>query len=109
VASHIADRLKVAGLICVGYPFHPPGKPENTRISHLLNLNTRSLIVQGERDRFGSKDEVESYSLSSKIQVFWSRDGDHDLKPRKSSGRSHSENLDECVDAIAKFIHTITR
>ena len=108
VASHIADRLKVAGLICVGYPFHPPGKPENTRTSHLLNLNTPTLIVQGERDRFGSKNEVESYGLSSKIHIFWSKDGDHDLKPRRSSGRSHSDNLDECVDAIAKFIHTVT-
>ncbi|MCK9909282.1 alpha/beta hydrolase, partial [Microbacteriaceae bacterium K1510] len=65
VASLVADNLhqagSVSGLICLGYPFHPPGKPENLRTAHLERLSCPTLIVQGERDPFGGRAEVESY------------------------------------------------
>ena len=61
MASLIADAVGARGLVCLGYPFHPPGKPETSRTQHLAALCTPTLIVQGERDAFGSRAEVETY------------------------------------------------
>ena len=87
VASMIADDVyeqgKIAGLLSLGYPFHPPGKPEQLRTVHLKDLKTPALICQGTRDEFGTKDEVPGYDLSDRINILWLEDGDHDLKPRK--------------------------
>jgi predicted alpha/beta-hydrolase family hydrolase len=98
VASMIADDLhsagKIAGLLCLGYPFHPPGKPEQLRTKHLAGLMTPTLICQGTRDEFGTREEVPGYTLSDKIEILWLDDGDHDLKPRKSiSGFSAADHL----------------
>src|SRR5947209_18352568 len=86
IASLVADEAGVAGLICLGYPFHPVGKPDKLRVAHLRTIKTPTLIVQGERDPFGSREEVAEYELSPTVQVKWMKDGDHGFKPRKSSG-----------------------
>jgi predicted alpha/beta-hydrolase family hydrolase len=88
----------------LGYPFHPPGKPQRLRVAHLENLRTPALVVQGTRDALGSREEVTGYRLSPSIRVHWIEDGDHSLKPRARSGRSERQNLDEGVDAVAQFI-----
>lgn len=98
VASMIADELydngSIIGLLCLGYPFHPPGKPESLRTKHLLDLKTPTLICQGTRDEFGTREEVEGYELSDRIKLLWLEDGDHDLKPRKKiSGFSAADHL----------------
>jgi len=98
VASMVADELhtsgKVAGLLCLGYPFHPPEKPTQLRTAHLQNLRTPALIVQGMRDLFGTRPEVEGYALSEAIRILWLEDGDHDLVPRKKlSGFSAADHL----------------
>jgi len=80
MASLVADELDVTGLLCYGYPFHPPGKRDKLRTAHLENLRTPALIVQGTRDPFGSRDEVKAYKLSSTINVQWIEGGDHSLK-----------------------------
>lgn len=105
VASMIADELhaagKVSGLLCLGYPFHPPGKPESLRTKHLEALTTPTLICQGTRDIFGSREEVTGYALSKAIEVLWLEDGDHDLKPRKAiSGFSVADHLKSMADAV---------
>jgi len=104
IASMIADDVGAAGLVCLGYPFHPPGKPERLRTAHLAALETPTLIVQGTRDRFGTPDEVAGYDLSPAIDVVWIEDGDHSLTPRKSSGRTPEQNLAGAVDAVASFV-----
>ncbi|MGO8025793.1 alpha/beta hydrolase family protein [Rhizobium leguminosarum] len=98
VASMVADDLhrqgKVAGLLCLGYPFHPPGQPQKLRTGHLTGLTTPALICQGTRDEFGTRDEVPGYDLSDRIEILWLEDGDHDLKPRKTiSGFSSADHL----------------
>ena len=98
VASMIADDLyakgKVAGLLCLGYPFHPTGKPDQLRTQHLKVLKTPALICQGTRDEFGTREEVSGYQLSDSIEFLWLEDGDHDLKPRKTiSGFSTADHL----------------
>jgi len=107
VASMVADELaaagSVAGLVCLGYPFHPPGKPEQLRTAHLETLVTPTLICQGTRDVFGTVEEVPDYTLSPAIQFHWLEDGDHGFKPRKASGRTEGQNLAEAADAIAAF------
>lgn len=109
VASMITDELfeakRIAGLLCVGYPFHPPKKPENLRTEHLANLNTPTLICQGTRDLFGSKEEVADYELSSSIQIEWFEDGDHDLKPRKRiSGFTQADYTSLMAEAVSRWI-----
>jgi len=84
IASMIADETQAAGLLCIGYPFHPVGKPEQLRTAHLKHLRKPTLIAQGTRDPFGTRDEVATYDLSPAIQILWMEDGDHDLRPRKN-------------------------
>jgi uncharacterized protein len=103
IASLVADEAAVAGLVCLGYPFHPTGKPEQLRTEHLKAIKTPTLIIQGERDPFGTREEVAGYNLSKNIRIHWLRDGDHSFKPRKSSGRTEEQNWAEGVDAIAAF------
>ncbi len=108
VASMAADALHaegaVDGLLCLGYPFHPPAKPQQLRTAHLEALETPTLIVQGTRDGFGTRDEVSAYALSPRIEILWLEDGDHDLKPRKSvSGFSAADHLKTMAEAVAAF------
>lgn len=104
IASVIADRTNVGGLVCLGYPFHPTGKPEKLRTEHLEALATPALCLQGTRDPFGTREEVEGYTLAESFEVVWLEDGDHSLKPRKRSGRTLEQNLEEAVDAIDAFL-----
>ena len=104
VASMVATELPVSGLICLGYPFHPAGKPEKLRIDHFDKIKVQNLILQGDRDPLGNQEEVLSYHLPKKINIQWVEDGDHDLKPRKKSGFSHAEHLQSAADAISQWI-----
>lgn len=103
IASQIADAAGVRGLLCLGYPFHPPGRPEKPRTAHLAALTTPALIVQGTRDTFGTPDDVAGYALSPAIRLAWIDDGDHSLTPRKKSGRSEEQNWREGVETAAAF------
>lgn len=113
VASMIAQQQYAAGhihgLICLGYPFHPPGKPEALRTAHLADMTCPTLIVQGERDPFGTRAEVsgepgEGYGMADAVEVVWMPDGDHDLAPRRASGFTRTGNLDLAADAVAAFV-----
>jgi predicted alpha/beta-hydrolase family hydrolase len=113
VASMVADELyaagKIAGLLCLGYPFHPPAKPEQLRTKHLADLKTPTLICQGTRDEFGTPEEVAGYTLSDKVGVLWLEDGDHDLKPRKGlSGFSAADHLKTLAEQVAAWARSIT-
>ena len=61
------------------------------------------MILQGERDGFGRRGEVESYELSPSISLEWLTDGDHSFKPRKSSGVSEAQNWQQAVEAAENF------
>ena len=102
-ASMVADTAGVRGLVCLGYPFHPAGKPDRLRIEHLQSITTPTLILQGTRDTLGYREEVANYGLSPAITLHWLEDGDHGLKPRKKSGRTERQNWDEAVNAFAEF------
>jgi len=109
IASLLADALPVHGCLCLGYPFHPPGKPTQLRCEHLTAMGTPTLIVQGERDSFGKRSEVETYPLANSITVRWVTAGDHSFKPTKQSGLSERDNLKAAIahadHAIAGWCH----
>ena len=112
VASMAADELfaarRIAGLLCLGYPFHPPGRPEQLRTAHLIGLKTPALICQGTRDEFGNREEVGEYALSDEIEMFWLEDGDHDLKPRKAiSGFTTAQHLQSVADKVTEWVARI--
>lgn len=106
MASLLADELGAAGLVCLGYPFHPAGKPERLRTEHLATLATPTLIVQGERDALGTRAEVAGYALAPTLEVQWIATADHDLKPLKSSGLSQTQALVETAAWVAAFVRS---
>jgi hypothetical protein len=108
MASLLADEQQAAGLVCLGYPFHPPGRPERLRTAHLAELQTPTLICQGERDSFGNRHEVAGYRLSAKIRIHWLSDGDHGFKPRQASGLDLEDNLAAAASAVLEFVHGLT-
>lgn len=112
VASMVADALfeanRIAGLLCLGYPFHPPGRPQQLRTAHLIDLKTPTLICQGTRDEFGDRHEVGEFGLSDEIELFWLEDGDHDLKPRKAvSGFTTAGHLQSVADHVSVWVNRI--
>lgn len=107
MSSLVADEYEVAGLICLGYPFHPPGKPDRLRTEHLEDISTPTLILQGERDTFGTPEEVSGYTLSRSIRIEWIPDGDHGFKPRKKSGHTQESNLALAVEQMVKFLSAV--
>lgn len=106
MASMLLPDSPATACICMGYPFHPPGKPEKLRTDHLKDMQKPILILQGERDTFGTKQEIPNFQLSSQINVSYLTDSDHSFKPRKKSGKTLQDNLDEAVSQIVGFIKT---
>lgn len=105
VASTIVDGIGgVAGAICLGYPFHPPGKPEKLRTEHLQSVRKPTLILQGTRDSFGRQEEIAGYELSGSITVQYLQDGDHSFKPKKASGLTWEQNMADAATKMAAFI-----
>ncbi|MGS2721599.1 alpha/beta family hydrolase [Paraglaciecola aestuariivivens] len=107
VASLILDDTNACACICMGYPFHPPGKPEKLRTAHLSEVSRPMLILQGERDTFGTQQEIAHYDLDAKIQIKYLTDGDHSFKPRKASGLSLAENIELAIEQSAQFIQKV--
>jgi uncharacterized protein len=111
MASLVVDELAasdgVRGCLWLGYPFHPSGKPLQLRTEHLPALRTPTLILQGERDTFGRREEVETYHLSPQVQGRWIASGDHIFKPTRSSGLSEAENLVTAVALGDQFLREL--
>jgi len=107
MASLVADEAGAAGLVCLGYPFHPPGQPDRLRTKHLAALRTPALILQGTRDPFGTPEDVAGYDLSQSIRIEWIEDGDHSWKPRARSGRTLAQNLQEGIAKTVEFARKV--
>ena len=107
MASHLSEVDKVAAMACLGFPFHPPGKPEKYKGEHLAELTKPCLILQGERDTFGKREEFADFDLSDSIRVEFIPDGDHSFKPRKSSGYTEQQNIALTVEKLSAFIKEV--
>jgi len=104
IASLVAQAAEVRGLVCLGYPFHPSGRPDRLRTEHLRTLTIPTLIIQGSRDSLGNREEVAGYELAKSIRVEWLEDGDHSFKPRQKSGLTLGEHLTAAVAEIVGFV-----
>lgn len=104
LAGLVADECQIAGLVCLGFPFHATGKSELYELTPLDTIQTPTLLLQGEWDTFGDKTEVTSYTLSPQVQIKWIREGDHSLQPPKEFKRTREENWTACAKLIGRFI-----
>lgn len=107
MASLLAEESDVAAVACLGFPFHPPGKPEKYKGEHLASVTKPLLILQGERDTFGKQEEFAEFQLSDSINVTFLPDGDHSFKPRKRSGYTEEGNIQLAVERLATFIFEV--
>jgi predicted alpha/beta-hydrolase family hydrolase len=111
IASQIAaSGTDVQGLIFLGYPLHPPGKPEQLRVAHWPKISAPLLFVQGERDAFGSPDEIKAQTkkLKAPFEIFPIAGGDHSLgvgkKNLAAAGTTQEKIYEGAMDEIARFI-----
>jgi predicted alpha/beta-hydrolase family hydrolase len=104
MATMLAVERRCRGVLCFGYPFHPPGKPDKTRLDHLPAMQAPLLICQGERDPFGTHADVAGYTLPGSVQLHWLKDGNHDLAPRRSSGLSKQDNIRQSAETAGKWV-----
>ena len=111
IASLVANSLYnddlIQGVVCLGYPFHPLKRPDQLRTEHFGSFSAPMLIVQGERDPMGGREEVDNYVLSDQIQIRWIADGDHSLSPRKRSGFTVKQNLDQAIRCVDVFMNDV--
>ncbi|WP_330926525.1 alpha/beta family hydrolase [Candidatus Sororendozoicomonas aggregata] len=94
----------VSGVVCLGYPFYPAGKLDKPRTAHLTSTGVPHLIIQGERDAMGNRETVSHYDVSDNITIHWLPDGNHDLKPRKASGYTHQQHLEQATRQVVAFV-----
>ncbi|WP_425552746.1 alpha/beta fold hydrolase [Halomonas cibimaris] len=104
IASLLAAQRAVDGLVIAGYPFHPPRSPEKQRLAHWPSVDCPALILQGERDPFGTYAEVMTYSLPANVTLKWLRQADHDFVPRQVTGLSQQNLIDEAARCAACFV-----
>ena len=107
ISDEIYCEMNAAGLLILGYPFHPPARPDRWRGEVLKQIKTPTLLLQGERDTFGSRVELADFPFSSAVLVHWLTDGDHGFKPRKSSGLCEQDNLQQAASRIRQFVGVV--
>ncbi len=95
--------VPVAGVVCLGYPFHPPADASKPRLAPLQGATVPVIVCQGDRDPFGNSKEVDGYDLPPTVRFVWLDDGDHDFKPRGRAEATWKGNLDAAADAVAAF------
>jgi len=108
MAQQCFDDKRIAGLVCLGYPFHPPGKPDALRTAHFADYNCPTLICQGENDPFGKRPEIEQYNLPASFEFCWAAYGNHDLAPPKRSGLTKQNNWSAAAASVATFMKNQT-
>jgi uncharacterized protein len=112
MASHLAavGDSDLAGLVCLGYPLHPPNKPEKLRVEHLPRIRIPVLIVQGSRDAFGTPDELRPHlgTISAPVSVVVVEQGDHSFRVPKRVA-SADEVMRRALDEIAGWVRERVR
>lgn len=111
IASQVAAASgeSIDGLVFLGYPLHPPGRPDKMRSEHLPKIKAPMLFVQGSRDAFGTKQEIADIIKKLKLpaELFAIEGGDHSLKVPKSAGVPQQEIYEAAMDKIAEWIQPL--
>lgn len=105
IASQVAagGAGDLAGLVFLGYPLHPPGRPEKLRAAHLPAIKAPMLFVQGSRDTFGTPDELRPILKKLPAKLYIIEGGDHSFKVPKSMG-PQEEVYSKILDEIAEWL-----
>lgn len=106
IASHlVAAGAEVDGLVFLGYPLHPPGRPDKIRDAHLYGIEIPMLFVEGTRDPFCPLPTLNGVMAKlPKSQLLVVEDGDHSLKVRAASGRSTRDAWTEAAAGIGRWL-----
>jgi len=108
IASQVAagDAGIVAGLVLLGYPLHPPGRPDRLRAKHLSDIKAPMLFVQGSRDTFGTPEELQPLigKLKPPVKLYVVAGGDHSFKVPKGSGIPQEEVYREVFGQIETWL-----
>ena len=109
VAADEADPVPALGLVLLGYPLHPPGKPDRLRVEHFPRLTMPVLFVSGTRDAFATPDELqrEAKKVKGAVSYSWIETGDHGFKPLKASGLTPAEVLTGAAEAVVRFVQSL--
>jgi predicted alpha/beta-hydrolase family hydrolase len=106
VAAEAAGAPEIAALVFLGYPLHPPGRPDKLRDAHLPQIKAPMLFIQGSRDGFGSPEElratIKKHHLNATLHVI--EGGDHSLKVPKSLGIPQEQIYEMTMDEIAGWL-----
>ena len=108
IASQVAAQNgeNIAGLVFLGYPLHPPGRPEKMRSEHLPRIKAPMLVVQGSRDAFGTKEEIAAIIKKLKLpaKLYAVEGGDHSLKVSNSAGVPQEKVYEAAMNEIAEWV-----
>jgi predicted alpha/beta-hydrolase family hydrolase len=109
VAADGAEPLPALGLALLGYPLHPPGKPETLRVEHFKRLTMPVLFASGTRDAFGTPAELKRHAKKVKgpVTFHWVETGDHGFKPLKASGLTVDAALAGVAEAVVRFVRSL--
>jgi uncharacterized protein len=112
IASQLAadGTTELLGLVFLGYPLHPPGKPEQLRAQHLAHIKAPMLFVQGSRDAFGTPEELQPIvsALAARTDVYVVDQGDHSFKVPKSARVPQQSVYASILDHIAVWLRQAT-
>lgn len=108
MASLVAEELRPDGFCCFGYPFLPPGKPDRPRTEHFFRLTVPGLILQGTRDAFGQPAQIDSAGWPEGVRLVWLEEGDHDYRPRKTSGLTQEGIIARAANHVAAFVEALS-
>jgi len=110
VEAHDHDPLPALGLLLLGYPLHPAGKPEKLRVDHFPRITVPVLFVSGTRDSLAGADELRAHAraIRGKVSFHWIETADHGFKPLKASGTSTAEALATAAVAAVDWVTHLT-
>jgi predicted alpha/beta-hydrolase family hydrolase len=108
IASQVAaaGQEGIAGLVFLGYPLHPPGRPDKLRSKHLPDIHAPMLFVQGSRDTFGTPEELRAVLGGSGVtaDICVVEDGDHSFKVPKRSATPQDQVYEFVLDEIVRWL-----
>jgi hypothetical protein len=101
------DPLPALGLLLLGYPLHPAGKPDNLRVEHFPRLDVPVLFLSGDRDALGGKEDLEQWAgtIPGPVDLHWLVGGDHGFRvPKALGGKGEAAVLAEVSEVSAKWV-----
>ena len=112
VAAKIDDvptNVPISALVLLGYPLHPPGRPDKLRDAHLKDIQAPMLFIQGSRDTFGTSDElgatIKQHRLAATLHVI--EGGDHSFKVPKRAGVAQAQVYENIMDEIPRWLRSL--